>query len=260
MSTSISIITISNDNSSSFRKTCESLEEFASKIKSEKEEIEVSHICVLPDSVDLDLKRKTLDLVRIQVSDRGRGIYSAMNAGIKKALESNPEWIMFLSAGTNIHSKLNLKELARALSLQADILLCSYDEIVNRRGRNTRIHKKPVIKTLSSGQLKEMPTAHQSILFGKRSHEGLRYMEYKGGLAADFLHLLQAKEAELTFRSCEYVILIEYKYDGISRKKSSRSRIEKYLFLWLYTREKKIIWWLAIDLVKTEIAKISGWR
>ena len=213
-----SIITVVLNSKSSLEKTIKSV--------AEQNNSNIEYIIIDGGSTDgtVDIIKKYDNFISLWISEQDKGIYDAMNKGLKKA---TGDYVWFLNAGDEIYSSDTLSFI-NTLEDDADAY---YGEVeyIDEEGKNlgTRTLKKPP-ENLSWRNLdKGMVVSHQSIIV-KREKAVYYNLDYKYCSDIDWMirTLKNCKTIENTKR-----ILSKFLIGGYSKKNIIESNRERYKIL-----------------------------
>lgn len=154
------------------------------------------------------------------ISEKDKGIYDAMNKGLKIA---TGDYVLFMNSGDELFAKDTVKQVF-ASQPDADIYY-GETEIINNLGQNMgqRRHKAPETFTWRGFNL-GMSISHQAIYI-KRSLIEPYDETYQ--LSADIDWIIRAaKKAKNIVNTHQYVA--KYLFGGISKKKHKQSLIERF--------------------------------
>lgn len=145
----------------------------------------------------VELVRRHEDRIAGWLSEPDRGIYDAMNKGVRQA---TGEWLIFMNAGDTFHDYTVVSDIFSGPQDDADII---YGDMVRSYERENVQRLVPALP-LSALPLR-MPCSHQS-LFTRRPL--LQEMPFSNELsiAADHDFLLRAKLAGARFRKIDRTI------------------------------------------------------
>ena len=195
--------------------------------------------------VDGGSKDGTIDIIkRLEPSFKGRlswisepdkGIYDAMNKGIKRA---EGDFLWFMNAGDEIYAPDTLQHILAAVSEEADII---YGKacIVNAAGEKVSEHHKPTPPNLQRKHfLNGLVVSHQAILV-RTSIAGAYNTNYR--ISADFDWCVRA-----VTKSRKNVYLDEYlcKFltEGVSKKQRKRSWVERFRIMRIHFGLLRTLW------------------
>ncbi|MDR0711927.1 MAG: glycosyltransferase [Prevotellaceae bacterium] len=159
-----------------------------------------------------------------RISEQDKGLYDAMNKGLRIA---TGDYVWFLNAGDTLHSKTTIEEVARSLSLTAnlpDIIYGETDLVGNdEKFIATRRLKSPKALTWRSFSM-GMMVCHQSFIV-KRSIAPAYNLNYP--LVADFDWCIRClKQAKHILNT--HLILSNFLTEGLSSQKRKASLKERF--------------------------------
>ena len=166
--------------------------------------------------------KKYDSLISFYISEEDKGIYHAMNKGLKF---STGKWIYFLNAGDLMSNGLvdKLIEQAQLLSeesiLYGDIELNYSDINITRRVAGSHDNLDTT-----------MSISHQAVLISRKVYETLNGYCTRFKLASDYDLLLRAKHHGYEFIYYPF-IFAQFQLGGISDRRFFESRIEKLSIL-----------------------------
>jgi glycosyltransferase involved in cell wall biosynthesis len=178
----------------------------------------------------LDIIQDNNDLIDLWISDRDKGLYDAMNKGLKIA---SGKFVWFLNAGDHIASNEILNKILLATETDADII---YGEVMivdeNRKPIGTRselsTQKLPTNLTWRSFKT-GMRVSHQGFIV--RRHIASEYI--LNNLSADIAWCIDCLK-----KSSKNVhisgIFVNYLAGGISKRKWKQSMLDRYKILQHY--------------------------
>lgn len=155
------------------------------------------------------------------VSEPDKGIYDAMNKGIKRA---TGDFLWFMNAGDEIYAPDTLAHVLAAASADTDII---YGKacIVNAAGEKVSEHHKVTPPDLQRMHfLNGLVVSHQAILV-RRTIAGAYNTNYR--ISADYDWCIRAVTAS---RKNSYLdeYLCKFLTEGVSKKQRKRSWIERF--------------------------------
>jgi glycosyltransferase involved in cell wall biosynthesis len=205
----ISIITVVYNDKLGLQKTIKSV----SKLNYQN----IEYIIIDGDSNDgtQEVIKENLSIIDYWVSEKDKGIYHAMNKGIKA---SNGDWLNFMNAGDFFVNGNILNKIDFLKNLNTDILY-GYKRIGNQ------FYYPINIKNLEIG---EMFGNHQSMFFNKiKLMDELYYNEnYK--IYADYELVNRIYRRPNSILENIDLPVADYALGGVSGKISSQKRTEKY--------------------------------
>jgi glycosyltransferase involved in cell wall biosynthesis len=168
----------------------------------------------------LDVIKKYKSRISKLISESDKGIYDAMNKGLKLA---TGDYVLFMNSGDEIFAN---DTVAKIFATQADAdIYYGETEIINSKGESMgqRRHKAPEKFTWKGFNL-GMSISHQAIYI-KRSLIEPYDSQYQ--LSADIDWIIRAaKKAKTIVNTHMYVA--KYLFGGMSKKKHKQSLIERY--------------------------------
>ena len=218
MDKKISIITVVLNSKSSLEKTIKSI---AGQIDSN-----IEYIIIDGGSTDgtHDVIKKYDEVVSYWISEPDKGIYDAMNKGLKKA---TGDYVWFLNAGDEIYSHDTLNYV-NSIECDADAF---YGEVeyVDEEGKNlgTRTLKKPPDSLTWKDMDKGMIVSHQSLIV-KREKAVYYNLDYKYCSDVDWMIR--------TLKNCSKIIntiriLSKFLIGGYSKTNIIKSNKERFKIL-----------------------------
>ncbi|MBL7129384.1 MAG: glycosyltransferase [Ignavibacteria bacterium] len=223
-----SIITVVYNSESALEKTIKSITEQVFK--------DIEYIVIDGGSTDgtVDIIKKYEKSISLWISEQDKGIYDAMNKGLKKA---TGDYVWFLNAGDEIYSS-DILSFINTLGNDADAY---YGEVeyIDEDGKNlgTRTLKKPP-ENLSWRDLdKGMVVSHQSIIV-KRDKAAYYNLHYK--YCSDIDWMIR------TLKNCQTIvntkkILSKFLIGGYSKKNIIESNRERYKILRIHFSLYKVL-------------------
>jgi glycosyltransferase involved in cell wall biosynthesis len=173
----------------------------------------VEHIVIDGDSSDgtLELIDRYKPFISTWISEGDRGIYDAMNKGIKLA---RGEYLNFLNAGDMYFDRDVLKKAAAQIKDKVDIAYG--DCFVKGARRYNGLQEAGLIESLSS----KMPFCHQSAFYRREAlQENIYDISYK--LAADYELALRLYKQGSKFQKIKNFPVCFYEAKGASDTKRS---------------------------------------
>lgn len=221
MQPTISIITVVLNGKEHLKKTIESI-----KCQTFKD---YEFIVIDGGSEDgtLEVIKENTDVISKWLSEKDKGIYDAMNKGIKLA---SGKYLWFLNAGDAIFSETTLTEL---FSVVKDFDVIYGDtELVNEEGKSFGLRqlKRPPENLTWKSMINGMVITHQSLVV-KKAIAPLYNTRYKYVADIDWLiRVLQNSKVIIN----SHQILSKFLLGGFSRKNTLPSLIERFKILCQY--------------------------
>jgi glycosyltransferase involved in cell wall biosynthesis len=161
----------------------------------------------------LDVIEKGREWISSYISKKDRGVYDAMNKGIRRA---GGRMIYFLNAGDTFYSRDAVEQILNAdQNSQWDVL---YGHAALASGGHQWIKKQPAHLTKSYLLLNNV--CHQSMVYKKRLFSEYGDYDREEKIFADYKHLLSLFFSnKVRFKHTDYV-LCSYDTNGQSSKKS----------------------------------------
>ncbi|CNI16046.1 glycosyltransferase [Yersinia mollaretii] len=200
----ISIITVVFNSASELKETIDS-------VRSQKY-ADIEYVVIDGDSKDNTIKiiQANTDIINIWISESDKGIYDAMNKGVKLC---SGDYIIFMNAGDTFYDQ---NSIANAMSQpnihMYDVIYGDYS-VINAYRRNGH-RKAKDINELWKG----MPTSHQAMFFKRLSNTQVIY-NLESGLAADHDLVVRKFLANEKFLRLDSILIANYSGGGISDKK-----------------------------------------
>ena len=161
------------------------------------------------------------------ISERDKGLYDAMNKGLKMA---TGDFVLFLNAGDRLISKNILEKIASSATLQTDIL---YGEtmLVNEKYQHVGIRSDLTVQKLPDqltwkSMKNGMVVCHQSFL----PHRKLTPQYLEGNLAADIDWVIKCLQRAENITNT-HTVISEYLMGGVSKKQHQQSLKDRYAVL-----------------------------
>ena len=218
MDKKISIITVVFNSKSSLEKTIKSI--------TEQEYKDIEYIIIDGGSTDgtVDIIKKYEKFISVWISEHDKGIYDAMNKGLKKA---TGDYVWFLNAGDEIYSNDTLNYI-NSTEGDADAY---YGEVeyIDEYGKNlgTRTLKKPPENLSWIDLEKGMVVSHQSLIV-KREKTVYYNLDYK--YCADIDWMIRILKNCYTIVNTKK-ILSKFLIGGYSKTNILKSNKERYKIL-----------------------------
>jgi len=213
-----SIITVVFNSKSALEKTIKSIKE--------QEYKDIEYIIVDGGSTNgtVDIIKKYEKFISAWVSEPDKGIYDAMNKGLKKA---TGDYVWFLNAGDEIYSPDTLNYI-NSIKGNADAY---YGEVeyIDEEGKNmgTRTLKKPPDSLIWEDMDKGMVVSHQSIIV-KRDKAVYYNLDYK--YCSDIDWMIRTLKNCWTIKNLNR-ILSKFLIGGYSKKNIIESNRERFKIL-----------------------------
>lgn len=193
----------------------------------------------------VELIKKYKDSVSFWISEPDKGIYDAMNKGLKKATS---EWVLFLNAGDVFSDEHVLEKIFSQKTEDADVI---YGDSIADYGsfRVYRAAGKP------NDLWKGMFCSHQSMLFrrealltisaGRDESGRLKCFSTNLRISADHDLVCQLYRSGVTFKQVAIPVAI-WETGGLSNKNQVRSVIERYRMIepWFHRGLKVRVYYL----------------
>lgn len=211
---------------------------------------DIEYIIIDGGSTDgtVDIIKKYADRLAYWVSEPDKGIYDAMNKGIKVA---TGEWINFMNAG----DRFATNDVTKKLFTEEDVnnYACVFGDTIF-----TFLYGEKIIKYGDSASHKIMPSCHQSI-FCKRELLLTYPFDLNYKMAADFDFFYKLWQLGVKYKYIDMIVAVYDASNGISSKNIKQTRKEllqisnpailyyiKYLFFLLKYRIKKVLNYCSI--------------
>lgn len=182
----------------------------------------IEYLIIDGKSIDgtLEIIEKYKENIHKVISEPDKGIYDAMNKGLKLA---KGDYVLFMNSGDEIYDKETVAQVFKDQAY-ADIYYGETEMIdENLQGQGQRRHQSPIQLNLNSFKY-GMSVSHQAIYI-KKSITKLYDSQYQ--LSADIDWILYAiSKAEKIVNTEMYVA--KYLIGGMSKQKHKQSLIERY--------------------------------
>jgi glycosyltransferase involved in cell wall biosynthesis len=119
------------------------------------------------------------------VSERDKGVFHAMNKGIRIA---KGDYLLMLNSGDYLHNNVVLKKIFENKTYTEDIL---YGDVVREAG-NKFLGNNFFPDKLTFGYLRKTPLSHQATFIRKSLHEKLGLYDEQLKFSADWIFILKA--------------------------------------------------------------------
>lgn len=157
-----------------------------------------------------DVVRSYGDLVTTYVSEPDKGIYDAMNKGVRLA---RGEWIHFLNANDFFADELVLAHVAKKLALSADAELV-YGDVYHRTDFSSELYR---FDWLNRRNLRLEHLCHQAVFARKRLFEEIGCFDLQYRINADYDWLLKVFQRGLNTRYLGFPVA-SYDLGGMSSR------------------------------------------
>lgn len=170
---------------------------------------DIEYIIIDGGSTDgtVDIIRKYADKIAYWVSEPDKGIYDAMNKGIKVA---TGEWINFMNAGDTFKSS-SVTEFIFQNDFFDRTGVVFGDTVFKCK------NKQKIVRFGDDPHHKIMPSCHQSI-FCRRNLLVKKPFDLKYKIAADYNLFFQLRQMNVGFQYIQIVIAVYDATDGISSR------------------------------------------
>jgi glycosyltransferase involved in cell wall biosynthesis len=214
----ISIITVVLNRKELLEKTIESI------ISQSNNNFEIVIIDGGSTDGTIEIIKKYSDNISYWISEPDKGIYDAMNKGLKSA---TGDFVWFLNAGDEIYSDDTLQKIV-SLNVLPDVFYGDVEYIdENRKELGTRILKKPPDNFSWRSLLKGMVVSHQSFIIKKEKSEFYN-PDYKYCADIDWM-INSMKNCEDVYNT--KMILSKFLTGGYSKRNIIKSNKERYRIL-----------------------------
>lgn len=170
---------------------------------------DIEYIIIDGGSTDgtVEIIRKYADRIAYWVSEPDKGIYDAMNKGIKVA---TGEWINFMNAGDEFVDEGVIEKLFQNRTI---------DTVGVVFGDTLFIHKskQKIVKFGDDPHHKIMPSCHQSI-FCRRILLARILFDLRYKIAADYNFFFQLRQMDIEFQYVQLVVAVYDAANGISSR------------------------------------------
>lgn len=225
---SISIITISYNISETIEATCKSIATQTTK--------NFEWIVIDGGSTDgtLEILNKYKKLMSVLISEKDRGVYDAMNKGIKKA---TGDYLLFMNGGDSYTNSNVLEKITKAIG-KDDVYYGDYN-VLNSDG-TVVISRYP--EKIDKYYLLDHCLGHQATAIRKElfSKYGLYDTQYR--ISADYEKWLHFLSNGVTFKKMDITVSNFRNYGGLSssRKSDALRRSENWKILNKYFTNQEI--------------------
>lgn len=210
----ISIITINYNELEGLSKTMQSV--------FEQTYTSIEYIVIDGNSTDgsKEYVENNADKLDYWVSEPDKGIYNAMNKGIKVA---NGEYLLFLNSGDSFYDKNILLEVSKQFLDKRSIYYCN----VQRFYRNGDAYIKKYPKELSFGFFVDSTLPHQGTFIKKTLFNNYMYYNENYLIASDWeFWICLICKFNVSYKHIDLVIS-NFGMDGISNEESGKLKAEQ---------------------------------
>ena len=185
----------------------------------------VEYIIVDGDSSDrtLEIANKYKEHIHCIISEPDKGLYDAMNKGIKKA---TGDYLCFLNAGDELHEDDTLQLMVHSIT-ERDLPDVLYGEtaIVDEEGHFLRMRRLSTPEELNWKSFKKgMVVCHQAF-FARRALVPLYDMQYR--FSADFDWCIKIMKKSTILHNT-HLTLIDYLNEGVTTHNHKASLKERF--------------------------------
>lgn len=192
----------------------------------------------------LDIVKSYVDLRVIIYSEADRGIYDAMNKGIRLA---KGEWVYFLGSDDFFHDALVLQKVAEViLDSKVEVL---YGNVISDKFQGKYDGIFDEYKILDKN------ICHQSIFYKRSIFEKLGVYNLKYKVCADWNFNMQWLLSSQITNLYADIIIADYADNGFSSKEYDTFENEKTILYLIYGR-KTLPLKIKVQLLKDEIKRI----
>lgn len=172
----------------------------------------IEYIIIDGNSTDqtVDIIKKNSNILDFWVSETDRGIYDAMNKGIKVA---KGDAILLLNAG-DILLRTSIEDLVRFAGIKlCDSIICADWEVFSKLPNNIIYSRRCELEFI-----KKQGVCHQSTLVGKNIYNefGLYDTNYK--LVADRDFYIRVWQSKPHVFKLLHKVLLKFRYEGLSSR------------------------------------------
>jgi len=231
----ISIVTINYNNSIGLKKTIESV------VNQTWKNFEYIIIDGGSTSEDVDIIKSYENQINYWVSEPDKGIYNAMNKGIKKA---TGDFIIFMNSGDNFTNLSVLEEVQSKLTYDFDIYYGDYYRIKSNSKRRKTFPESLTFSFFYSGSL-----AHPATFFRRTLFDEIFFYNESYRIVSDWEFFIYA----ICYKNVKYHYLksaiSDFDFTGISsnpkfkelENQERKDVLKKYFPLFIEDYEKNII-------------------
>jgi glycosyl transferase family protein len=170
---------------------------------------DIEYIIIDGGSTDgtVEIFRKYADRIAYWVSEPDKGIYDAMNKGIKVA---TGEWINFMNAGDRFKDESVIEKFFQNRVIDTFGVMFGDTLFIHK-------NKQRIVKFGDDPHHKIMPSCHQSIFCRKKLLDrNLFDLRYK--IAADYNLFFQLRQMDIEFQYVPLVVAVYDATNGISSR------------------------------------------
>jgi glycosyltransferase involved in cell wall biosynthesis len=178
----------------------------------------IEYIVIDGGSTDgtISLLEESNNAITYWISEHDKGIYDAMNKGIKRA---TGDWLLFLNSGDAFAgSDVVTKFVNASIDEEADLIYGDVFIISQHGERSLRILRN-TLPFLMRNMI-----CHQSIFYSNKLFKSIGVFDTHYRLIADFEHLMRARFNGYAIKKVELVIS-NYSLDGISAQHKNLKKI-----------------------------------
>ena len=174
----------------------------------------------------LDIVEKYRDRIHRVISEPDKGLYDAMNKGIRQA---TGDYVCFLNAGDELHEDDTLQQMVHSLNGQKELpdVLYGQTAIVDGQGHFLRMRRLSAPETLDWKSFKEgMLVCHQAF-FAKRELAATEMYDLSYRFSADFDWCIRIMKRSKTLHNT-HLTLIDYLNEGMTTQNHKASLKERF--------------------------------
>ncbi len=177
----------------------------------------------------LEIAKKYKDRIHRVVSEPDKGLYDAMNKGIRMA---TGDYVCFLNAGDKLHENDTLQQMVHSLNGVKKLPDVLYGEtaIVDEQGHFLRMRRLETPEVLNWKSFKKgMLVCHQAF-FAKRELAVKEYYDLSYRFSADFDWCIRImKQAKVLHNT--HQIIIDYLNEGMTTQNHKASLKERFCIM-----------------------------
>ena len=185
----------------------------------------IEYIIIDGQSTDgtMDIIQKYRDRIDTVVSESDKGLYDAMNKGMRRA---TGDYLCFLNAGDSFHEDDTLQWVAHNLTgAELPDIIYGETQLVNREGHFVRMRRLSAPEQLTWKSFKQgMLVCHQAF-WPKRSLAPLYDLQYR--FSADFDWCIRVMKKAHTLHNT-HLTLIDYLDEGMTTRNRRASLWERF--------------------------------